>query len=175
MQATQDSIRIGHKLDMEQLARAHYERIYRFCASRIGAENAADAAQETFVTAHRVKAKYRGDASVLTWLLGIAHNECRRWLRSRKAVPVPLELSTESEPRVASPEAALVDRRALSDALARLSEEHREVVILHEIEGLRYEEIAGVLGVPVGTVKSRLHHAFGHLRKAMFGGEEDAK
>lgn len=61
-------------------------------------------------------------------------------------------------------EANLVDGHLLKSALESLSDEHREVVLLHEVEGLRYAEIAVITGVPEGTVKSRLHHAFRHLR-----------
>ena len=66
-----------------------------------------------------------------------------------------------------SHEAVTIDRHALQNALRKLSDEHKEVVLLREIEGLTYEEAAVVLGVPAGTVKSRLHHAFCHLRRAL--------
>ena len=64
-------------------------------------------------------------------------------------------------------ESTLIDRESLRGALKKLTSEHLEVVILHEVEGMTYEEAAGVLGVPVGTVKSRLHHAFVSLRRFM--------
>lgn len=66
-----------------------------------------------------------------------------------------------------SSEANLVDRQVLRLALAGLSVEHREVVVMHEMDGLTYEEIATILSVPVGTVKSRLYHAFSNLRKCL--------
>ena len=65
----------------------------------------------------------------------------------------------------------IVDREALRQALGKLSPEHREVVLLHEVEGLTYEDAAKVLDVPVGTVKSRLHHAFLNLRRMLSGPE----
>ena len=70
-----------------------------------------------------------------------------------------------------NPEKTLIDREALRKALRGLSDEHRDVVLLHEVEGLTYEEASTVLGIPVGTVKSRLHHAFLALRRALLGAE----
>lgn len=156
-------------LDIAEIARSYYDAVYRFCARRVGVDCAADVAQETFITAQRALARYRGEASLKTWLFGIAHNECRRQSRSRKA-EVPLLLI---DPQGDSPEESLVNRQALQEALNKLSPEHREIVLMHEIDGLSYEEAASILGVPVGTVKSRLHHAFLNLRKALqpVGGE----
>ena len=61
-----------------------------------------------------------------------------------------------------------MNKHALEQAMQKLSPEHREAVVLHELDGLTYEEAAQILGVPVGTVKSRLHHAFANLRKNLF-------
>lgn len=152
-------------VDITEIARGHYDIVFRFCARRIGVDSAADAAQETFLTAQRVIGKYRGDAPLKTWLLGIAHNECRRIVRKHKLDPPTLELR---ESPSTSPESSWVDRQALTDAIAKLSQEHREAVILIELDGLTYEEAGVVLGVPPGTVKSRLHYAFVILRRALF-------
>ena len=125
------------QLDIADVAREHYDMVYRFCARQIGVDRAADAAQETFVTAQRVFGKYRGDSSVRTWLIGIAFNECRRLIRSRRVEPVSLELILE--PTTADPSTAWINRDVLRAALAGLSPEHREVVLLHEVEGLTYD------------------------------------
>lgn len=151
-------------LDIGDIAQRHYALVYRFCARRVGIEAAPDAAQDTFLTAQRVLPKFRGESTLPTWLLGIAHNECRRIARLRKLDPPTIELEP---PAPGSPEGALIDRHWLEAALNRLSPEHREVVLLHEVEGLSYDEAATVLGIPAGTVKSRLHHAFQNLRRAL--------
>ena len=151
--------------DMDRVVRDHYDAVYRFCARRIGVARAADAAQDTFLTAQRAIRRFRGDSSLRTWLLGIALNECRRALRRGGADPLPLAIDLACP--IALDETAFANRQALAAALARLSEEHRDVVILHELQGLTYEEVAAVLRVPVGTVKSRLHHAFVNLRREM--------
>lgn len=160
------------QFDIAKLAREHYDAVYRFCHRRVGPDHAADAAQETFVTAHRALKKFRGESSVSTWLLGIANNECRRIFRKEKLAPAQLDLDLPMPSNSADSERAIVDREALSQAMARLSDDHREVVILHELDGLTYEEAAEVLGVPVGTVKSRLHHAFQNLRRTLAPGAE---
>lgn len=171
MQAVQEKSVAKEPLDIGEIARGHYDLVFRFCARRIGPDSAADAAQETFLTAQRVIGKYRGDAPLKTWLLGIAHNECRRIVRKRRLDPPPLEL--REDPSM-NPESAWVDRQALLSAMAKLSPEHRDAVILIELDGLSYEEAGVVLGVPAGTVKSRLHYAFLILRRALFPAEVKA-
>lgn len=159
---------------MATIARDHYEAVYRFCARRVGGDRAADVAQETFLTAQKVLHKYRGESSLSTWLFGIAHNECRREFRKFRTEPAMLDVDLVA-PATGEGEDALVDREALRQAMARLSSEHREVVMLHELEGLTYEEVAAILSIPVGTVKSRLHHAFLNLRKAIFPATEEVR
>jgi RNA polymerase sigma-70 factor, ECF subfamily len=161
-------------LDVADIARDHYDAVYRFCARRVGLDRASDVAQETFLTAQKVLHKFRGESSLSTWLFGIANNECRRECRRLRIEPAYLEIDPERPARGES-EAALVDREVLRQAIARLSPEHREVVVLHELDGLTYEEVALILNVPVGTVKSRLHHAFLNLRKSMFPQTEEVR
>ncbi|MBI3721020.1 MAG: RNA polymerase sigma factor [Fimbriimonas ginsengisoli] len=152
-------------LDICQIARDHYDAVYRFCARRIGVEHAADLAQETFLTAQRALGRYEGRSELKIWLFGIAHNECRRMARDRRLKPTPMQL--DEAPDGQDAEQTLIDREALRCALDRLSPEHRQVVLLREVEGLSYEEAGKVLGIPEGTVKSRLHHAFLLLRKSL--------
>jgi RNA polymerase sigma-70 factor (ECF subfamily) len=160
-------------LDIREIAREHYDAVYRFCARRVGPDRAADVAQETFVTVQRVIVKFRGESSIRTWLFGVAQNECRRAIRrqglSCSGLDYALEISAAGDG-----EETIVNRELLRKALAELSDEHRDVVLLHEMEGLTYEESAEVLGIPVGTVKSRLHHAFLNLRRALVPSKEEA-
>jgi len=160
--------------EMASIARQHYDAVFRFCARRVGVDRAADVAQDTFLTAQKVFHKFRGESNLTTWLFGIAHNECRRVSRKQRFEPILLEIDPE-RPADNGSESAIVDRHALQQALSKLSQEHREIVILHEIEGLTYEEAAEILSVPVGTVKSRLHHAFLQLRRSLFAPEEAAR
>lgn len=163
MQAVQELPMAPGALDLAEAARRYYGDVFRFCARRVGQDLAADAAQETFLTAQRVQSKFRGDSTAKTWLLGIAHNECRNLLRSKRRDPLPILFS----PPNPGHEESSVNRRALEQALGTLSPLLREAVILHELDQLTYEEAAAVLGVPVGTVKSRLHNAFAQLRQTL--------
>ncbi len=147
---------------MEALVQEHYALVARFCMRRLGPDHGPDAAQETFVQMTKAIKRYREDARFETWLLGIAHNICRREARRRKKeIAVPDDWIDSG---ISDSSRQIVDREALKQALSKLSEEHREAVLLHEVEGLKYREIADLLGVPEGTVKSRIHHAFQHLR-----------
>lgn len=153
----------GDREAMAEIAAEHYAAVFRFCARRLGPDLAADAAQETFITAQKAMRRFDGSSALSTWLFGIALNTCRNLARKRR-----MEMSYEHAwelPAKEPGEATLVDREALRVALKKLSPPHLEVVILHELEGMTYEEAAQVIGIPVGTVKSRLHHAFLDLRR----------
>jgi RNA polymerase sigma-70 factor, ECF subfamily len=157
---------------MAAVVREHYALVYRFCARRIGPEMALDAAQETFLTAQKSLRRFDGRSSLSTWLLGIAHNHCRNMARKKKHEVTWLGGEEMEAKSIQNTERAMIDRETLRQALGKLSREHREVVLLHELEGLSYEEAAHIIGVPVGTIKSRLHYAFHQLRKALLGCEE---
>ena len=157
---------------LAEIVREHYALVYRFCARRIGPELAQDAAQETFLTAQKSIKRFDGRSSLSTWLLGIAHNHCRTLSRKAQRETLWPDGDEMESTRTENSEKGIIDRQALRQAIGGLSPEHREVVLLHELEGLTYEEAAIVVGVPVGTVKSRLHYAFMQLRKALMGCEE---
>ena len=163
----QQAVPMVEKLDIAKLAQQHYDRVFRFCSTRVGYHHAGDAAQETFVTAQRNLSKFRGESQPLTWLIGIALNECRRVNRNLQRSEQLPEFKDET-----SQESELINREILRQAMSKLSDEHREVVTLHEIDGFTYEEIAQITNIPVGTVKSRLFHAFTTLRKAIYTPEE---
>lgn len=151
--------------DLDKIVSENYARVYRFCARRVGESDAPDLTQETFVTMQKSIHKFQSKSELSTWLLGIALNHCRAHARKHKRDPLPLE--NWLDPSQPGPEAEVCHRQTLAAALQTLSEEHREVVLLHEIEGLTYAEIAEIANVPEGTVKSRLHHAFLNLRKQL--------
>ncbi len=125
---------------------------------------AEDVVQETMIKAWRSMGQFRGDASMRTWVLRIAHNTAVDALRRRRERAVPPEdlqrdgdATTMDDP--ARRYAGREDVGVLRDALASLDELSRTIVVLREIEGLTYQEIAGTLEVPVATVKTRLLRA----------------
>src|SRR5262245_10960986 len=148
---------------------------WRRCFDRALAE---DCAQEVFLRLVRHRGSWRPDAKFTTYLYRIAENHwIDRW-RSRKAAPAETSLDADTGDDGARrdhaaadsgrrPEEAASDRELgekLRRAVAALSEEQRAVFVLAETRGMKYAEIGDVLGIPVGTVKSRMHAAVGRLR-----------
>jgi RNA polymerase sigma-70 factor (ECF subfamily) len=135
-------------------------------------EEARDVAQEAFLKAYRGLGGFKQEARFSSWLYQIALNLCRDRLRRRKTrASVSLEELEESgpvlvEPRPGAHEIAVRNdlAGAVRRAIAGLSSEQREVVILKEYEGLTFLEIAQALEVPVSTVKTRLYRGLGQLR-----------
>ena len=149
-------------------------------------EEARDLTQETFLRAFQAIAKFRGDADLKTWLYRIAINQARNrwrwWRRRRRDVTVSLDAPVgECEQTVATrledtsaadPEQEVLARereRQLRDALQSLRNSYRETVILRDVEGFTYEEIAETLQINIGTVKSRLARGRLELRRKLEG------
>lgn len=121
-------------------------------------EDALDATQETFVTVLRKAGRFQGRSAFSTWLYRVAVNTCYDLLR-KKGRRATARLSPKHDP----PDPSSADRLssvealpAIEDALARLPEAFRAAVILSDLEGLPLQEVAGILEVPLGTVKSRV-------------------
>ena len=135
------------------------------------ADDAEDVVQETFLEAYKGIGRFDGRSSLLTWLSRIlARRAGRMWRRTGKhRAAVPLDAATEAgrpdEELFTQSAAPQVDRRLdLLAAIRRLGGDHREVLVLREMQGLSYAEIAATLGIPQGTVESRLHRARRELR-----------
>jgi RNA polymerase sigma-70 factor (ECF subfamily) len=144
----------------EQLMRRHEDRIfglaYRITGDR---EDALEATQETFITLFRRARSFKGEAKFGTWLYRIAINAARDVLRKNRRAPPPVD-PMEPAPGPVAYGAPLDDtialRADLRRALDALAEDYREAVVLHDLCGLPYDEIARSTGVALGTVKSRI-------------------
>lgn len=141
--------------------------------------DAEDLTQEVLVALCRGIGKFRGESALSTYVYRVTLNQCLKFRSRRSPESVPLEdvVVENKEPSPAEQVAQTELKAQLAGALAQLGESHRDVVILHEMHGLTYAECADVLGVPVGTVKSRLFHAFGKLRgllRSYVHGDEEA-
>ena len=128
-----------------------------------------DLVQETFISAARYIKGLRQDDKFGSWLFGIAHQKCvQRW-RKKRPEEIPIEESAGGFPDEAdNPEDLLIRKEQeveFMKCLDELAPPHRAVLLLHFIEGFSLEEIAGVTGTSVGTVKSRLHYAKKSLKK----------
>jgi RNA polymerase sigma-70 factor (ECF subfamily) len=129
------------------------------------AADAEDVVQETFAGAFKALSKFEERASVKTWLSRILMNQAAMFRRDRRGND---DRASGRALDAVEAKAPGVDARLdLQSMLAGLSDEHREVLVLRELQQLTYEEIANVLGVPRGTVESRLHRARAELRKKL--------
>ena len=156
-----------------ELVRRHQDRVFNLAARILGnPEDAADAAQEAFLHAYQALPGFKGDSEFFTWLYRIAFNAAVSQKRKRRPAG-RLDFgdggSTEpADPASLDPPPSGLEQAEevaqLTAALARLSADHRAVLVLKDIDGLAYDEIAAVVGVPVGTVRSRIHRARLELR-----------
>jgi RNA polymerase sigma-70 factor (ECF subfamily) len=153
---------------LDRHARYLFGVAHAMCGSTADAE---DLVQETLVGALTSAAKFRGESSARTWLVRILINRVRMWRRSRKSRGLEETTAlTGSHASASPPVAGGVDAKLdLTQMLAQLSAEHRQVIILRELQGMTYEEMAAALDVPRGTVESRLHRAREELRKRFKG------
>ena len=174
----------GDSQAFEQLVLAHEDRVYNLCLRMTGnPEDAADLAQEAFIKAWRGLSFYKFEASFSTWLYRLTSNVCIDFLRRRKRRD-EVSLTTQDEqpeqielPDLApSPEEQMQTkqlRQAVASAMEQLEEEFRMVLTLRVVEELSYEEIAQIMDLKVGTVKSRLARAREKLRKILIQNGND--
>lgn len=159
----------GDQTSFADLIDRHEDRIFALAYRMTGQRSdALDATQEAFVSAFRQAGRFRFDSAFGTWLYRIAINSCHDLLRKRKRWDSD-ELDQNEQIDVAGSRfddsvAASVD---LSRALARLPEEYREAVVMHDLGGVAYDEIARLTEVPVGTVKSRISRGRRRLAQLM--------
>lgn len=146
----------------------HYDPGLRALAFRLLGDRARmdDALQEAYVKAFRSLPQFRGDASLGTWLYRIAYNACLDELKRTRAV-IDLESARDRTQLGSDPVDALSTRHRLSTALAELSPEDRAAVLLVDADGFDYRDAAEVLGIPEGTVASRLNRARAALRQTL--------
>ncbi|MGE5346780.1 MAG: RNA polymerase sigma factor [Acidithiobacillales bacterium] len=161
----------GDVTGFEAIVRRYSGMVFTLAARLVGPFDAEDVVQETFIRAWRGLESFRGDSSLKTWLYAIALNR----VRARRGALARLRSALGArESGGAVPDFSLVDgladtglspeenaaraeeRRRLRKAVLTLPEEFRLAVVLRDLEGLSYEDVAAVLGVPIGTVRSRL-------------------
>ncbi|MDQ4065021.1 MAG: sigma-70 family RNA polymerase sigma factor [Actinomycetota bacterium] len=141
----------------ESLVRAYQSDVWRLCLHLLGNRAAADdAAQDALVRAYRFLPRYRGDSKFSTWLFAITRNCCVDELRRKKRRSALVE-AVGAEPRERARDVGT--RLEVRDALATLPQELLEPVVLIDMFGHSYRDAAQVLGIPEGTVKSRVHRA----------------
>jgi len=165
--------REGEETAFGEFVRRHAAAVHRWMARAVGEQEADDMAQEVFLKAYRGLAGFRGAAPPRAWLASIADNAVKNRYRARgrfrrifasdvDAARLPDPAETASDPEQAARHGE--SRRFVAEALKRLPAEFRMPVVLRDLEEWSYEEIAVSLGVPVGTVKSRIARGRGQLK-----------
>jgi RNA polymerase sigma-70 factor, ECF subfamily len=167
----------GQTAAFGELVSRHQDRLYNTVFRLLdNPEDARDVVQEAFLHAYQSLHSFKGDARFFTWLYRIAVNTAISFKRKRKLVlrlqPTgdgggidPLDPNETNRPSHAIEMAELEKR--VHEALARLSAEHRSVLVLKDMDGMKYEEMAEILQVPVGTIRSRLHRARLEMREIL--------
>lgn len=158
----------GDRAAFSTLVERHERRVYNVAYRVLGRpDDAADVAQEVFLTCLRKLTGFRGTSAFTTWLHRVTVNACYDALRKRgREDPVEELPDRAAGPDPADRAAATVD---VQRALATVPAEFRVVLVLHDLQGVPYEEIAESLGAPLGTVKSRLHRGRVALGRALRG------
>jgi RNA polymerase sigma-70 factor, ECF subfamily len=152
----------GEAAAFDRLVERYYQRLDRLAQHIVRNPSAAeDITQEAFLRAYRALPRFRGEASVYAWLYRITVNLCLNYLRQQSNCPSMAADLSDSPVSAPDPSALVEGReryRAVRDAIDALPPHYRIAVILRDLEGLSYQEIAALLAIPVGTVKSRLNY-----------------
>lgn len=173
----------GDKKAFGRLVEAYQDRIYGYLSRMLSdPDEAEDVAQEVFLRAYRSLGKFRGASSFHTWLYRIASNLAIDVARRRKrqdgavySLDAPVEAGENEYEREIADDSRAPDQMSeqaevqavVRQAVMELPEKLRDVVVLYELQGESYEDIADILQVPLGTVKSRLFNARGQLKKKL--------
>jgi RNA polymerase sigma-70 factor (ECF subfamily) len=172
----------GDRNAFSRIVRKYEHRVFSICLRWLGEPALAEElAQDIFIALFRSLAGFRGDCALSTWIYKITINHCKnaRLYRKRRAwdrhEPIEGNRRDDERPRelpsgTPGSDAGAIRtdaERLIALGLAGLSEEHRQIIILRDIEDLDYEEIAEILDVPRGTVKSRLHRARADLASVL--------
>jgi RNA polymerase sigma-70 factor, ECF subfamily len=156
----------------ERLVERYYQRIDRLAQQVVRHPPAAeDITQEVFLRAYRALPRFRGEASLYSWLYRITLNLCLNYLRQQANRVSTVEDPDASTPPVSADPSSLLENqereRLVRGAIDALPAHYRVAIILRDLEGLSYQEIADILGIPLGTVKSRINFGKHLLREAL--------
>lgn len=161
----------GDERAFEELYARHGHALLAYAERLLGDRGRAEEAlQDTFVAVWQGAGAFEGRSTVRTWLFGICRRQALARARDRTVPHLPVDVAHDLPAAAPGPETvalARADARAVGAALARLPAAHREILHLMFGAGLGQREIAAVLGIPVGTVKSRLFHARAALARAL--------
>jgi RNA polymerase sigma-70 factor (ECF subfamily) len=157
--------------EFERLLRECQDRIYNLCRYMVrDSQDAQDAAQDAFLKAFKSLGDFRPEASLYTWLYRIAVNTCLDYKKKKRTMPVINEFGEDRPSEEPSPDKVYESKEiseAIQWAIQKLPKKLRPAIVLREIDGLSYEEIAEILDISIGTVKSRTSRAREELRRIL--------
>lgn len=163
----------GDASAFEELYHRYCRRVYSLCSRLTGSvDDAEDLTQDIFLLVHRKLGSFRGDSSFSTWLYRVAVNRALMHLR-KSSVRHELAEDRDEVRKIADARAreheglSPIDRIALWRAIRNLPRGYRTVLVLHDVEGYRHDEIAALLGISVGATKSQLHKARMKVRRSL--------
>ncbi len=168
-----ERVQRGERQAFDLLVIKYQRRIMRLLARLVhDPAEVEDLAQEVFIKAWRALPQFRGESAFYTWIYRIALNTARNWLATRRRQPMLLDAAENEDGETfsvddnltdyATPESAVVGREivdTINQAIEDLPEDQRTAIVLREIEGMTYEEIAQIMQCPVGTIRSRIYRA----------------
>lgn len=159
----------GEREAFDRLVERYQRDVYRLCYRYVNNHHDAnDLVQDVFIKAYRAIGRFRGDSSFSTWLYRIAVNTCLNFRALRRPPTAPVDEGVADARADALSDIVREERaRRVREAVSGLPEKQRATLILKIYHDLTHEEVAGILGSSVGTVKANLFHALGNLRKRM--------
>ncbi len=178
-----EALKRGEEWAYERLYDEYAPKIGGIAKSYLGYDDVDDVVQEVMMRIYKGIRKFRGDSKLSTWIHRIAVNVCKDMLSKRRKHKEVLTSFSEEDDETDFSYVAFVDDNTLEEtleefnyesimkAIEKLSSENRLLIKLRDVDGLSYEEIAKILGKPIGTVKSRLHYARKKLRELIEGGK----
>lgn len=160
----------GDPAAFDELVERHRRSVYSLVCRLASPAEADDLAQEVFLAAYRALPRFRGDATFRTWLYRIGVHVCSHHLRRRKMATAELDEQHADDRRATDPLGATLASELQAQvrrSIAALPGKLRLVIVLRDLHDMSYQEIATVVGCPVGTVRSRLHYATQRLEVAL--------
>lgn len=160
----------GDRSAMSALYEQHAGRVYSVVRRLVGDDDLADdVSQDAWVRAFEKLHLFRGDAAFGTWMHRLAVNSALNRLR-RKSRRTEIENAAETKTVTGGADDVVLNQRVLALAMDKLPDGYRKVLVLHDVEGLKHEEIAERLGIAAGTSKSQLHKARARMRQFLSPG-----
>ncbi|MDI6600849.1 MAG: RNA polymerase sigma factor [Thermoanaerobacteraceae bacterium] len=150
------------------LMQKYARKIYNTCYRLVGGYEAEDISQEVFLKIYKNIDKFKGSSDISTWIYKITVNTCREYWRKNKAYDKRVELKENIIMNDSNVDKGIINdelKKYIGKALVSMDMDKREALILRDINGLSYDEISKILGVPVGTVKSRIARGREYIKK----------